>query len=207
MFARVQNGLKVALVLSSLIAPHFSFADDPTIFDVRKNLVMADDDPVFRDFYINGGTEAGLQRGMIVNVLRRVTLYDNIQNRSPGELNAVVGQVKIIHVQKGLAVGRAHGESNRENQPLLEDDFVMIGDKIDVKSATMEGKKSARNIPDENPSRRSASAESALKLEIKATNFSSTAPTPAPEAQKASILPSQPLPPATAEPVSLPSAQ
>ncbi len=113
---------------------------DLTIFDVRKSLPMSDDEKALRDFYINGGSEAGLANGMVITVQRRLPLYDSYQNRSAGDLDLKVAKVKIIHVQKGLAVARLHSEFTRESAPLLEDNFIMVGDRLDLGSATSDSK-------------------------------------------------------------------
>lgn len=109
---------------------------DLTIFDVRKNLAMSDTDKVYRDFYVNGGSESGLSVGMVITVQRRQPLYDSYQNRSAGDLSLKVAKIKIIHVQKGLAVARLHSEFTRDNAPILEDNFIMVGDQLDLGSAT-----------------------------------------------------------------------
>ncbi len=109
-----------------------------TIFDVRKNLPMSDTEKVYRDFYVNGGSESGMTVGMIITVQRRMPLYDTYQNRSAGDLDLKVAKIKIIHVQKGLSVARMHSEYNRENSPLLEDNFVMVGDRLDLATAVQD---------------------------------------------------------------------
>lgn len=122
-----------------------------TIFEVRKTLAMSDADPVYRDFYINGGSEVGLTQGSIITVRRRIPLYDSYQNRSAGDLEVRVAKVKLVHVQRGLAVARLYSEFSREQSPLLEDNYIMVGDLLDLGSATAEKneKKSASN--EENP--------------------------------------------------------
>lgn len=127
--------MKVILTLFVLVA---SGAQGLTIFDVRKNLPMSDNEKVYRDFYINGGSESGLQRGMIITVERRMPLYDTYASRSAGDLQLKVAKVKIIHVQKGLAVARIFSEFTREDAPMLEDPFIMVGDRLDLNSATSE---------------------------------------------------------------------
>jgi hypothetical protein len=102
---------------------------------------MSYDEKVLRDFYINGGSEQGLAAGMVITVQRRMPLYDSYQNRSAGDLDLKVAKIKIIHVQKGLAVARLHSEFTRESAPLLEDNFIMTGDRLDLASAEKDGKK------------------------------------------------------------------
>ncbi len=120
------------LMLFLISTPAFA---ELTIFDVRKNLPMSDSEKVFRDFYVNGGTESGVTRGMIITVQRRMPLYDNYQNRSAGDLDLKVAKIKIIHVQKGLSVARIHTEYDRATTPLLEDNFIMVGDRLDLATA------------------------------------------------------------------------
>jgi hypothetical protein len=118
-----------------------------TIFDVRKNLPMSDKETVYRDFYINGGSESGMTVGMVITVQRRMPLYDSYQNRSAGDLQLKVARIKIIHVQKGLSVARLHSELARDTAPLLEDNFIMIGDQLDLASATSDKKADASETP------------------------------------------------------------
>ncbi len=126
-------------LLLLLAFPHLAQAE-LTIFDVRKNLAMSSAEVVYRDFYINGGSESGLSSGMVLTVQRRLPLYDTYQNRSVGDLQLKVAKIKIIHVQRGLAVGRLHVEFKRDNSPLLEDPFIMIGDRLDLNSASSDKK-------------------------------------------------------------------
>jgi hypothetical protein len=120
---------------------------DLTIFDVRRTLRMGDHDPVYHDYYINGGSESGLGTGMVITVTRKLPLYDTYQNHSAGDLHLKVARVKIIHVQKGLAVARLQSEFTRENAPLLEDPFVMVGDSLDLSTATADKKDAAADAP------------------------------------------------------------
>lgn len=124
------------IVAAFLIAPQ-AFAE-LTIFDVRKNLPLSDTEKVYRDFYINGGTESGVAVNMVITVQRRLPLYDTYQNRSAGDLDLKVAKIKVIHVQKGLSVARMHTEFSRENAPLLEDNFIMVGDRLDLATAVQD---------------------------------------------------------------------
>ena len=127
----------IAILLSLLSLSPCAWAE-LTIFDMRKNLPLSDSERVYRDFYINGGTEAGIVNGMIITVQRRMPLYDNYSNRSAGDLDLKVAKIKIIHTQKGISVARVHSEYNRDAAPLLEDNFIMIGDRIDLATAVAE---------------------------------------------------------------------
>lgn len=172
---------KMILVFMFLVS--HAMAQDLTIFDVRKNLPMSDADKIYRDFYINGGSEAGLSAGMVITVERRLPLYDNYQNRSAGDLQLKVAKIKIIHVQKGLSVARLFSEFTRENAPLLEDNFIMIGDRLDLASASSEGKKAESEHSPEpiaaSP-KESASAPQIVVNSVQITTEAPKLPSPAP---------------------------
>lgn len=171
--------MKFLFVLVISLSPVMALAE-LTIFDVRKNLPMSDTEKVYRDFYINGGSEAGLSAGMIITVERRMPLYDNYLNRSAGDLNLKVAKIKIIHVQKGLAVARLHSEFTRDNAPMLEDPFIMVGDRLDLNSATTEKeskKAEAEATPAPEPV---ASAKPTGTILVNSVELSSEAPSPNP---------------------------
>ncbi|MEO0337259.1 MAG: hypothetical protein AAF202_12755 [Pseudomonadota bacterium] len=70
------RGLLKAIIALQLFSS-ISFAQDLSIFDSRRPIAMSKDDKTFRDFYINGGVEHGVKKGMILTVKRRFTLYDS----------------------------------------------------------------------------------------------------------------------------------
>lgn len=165
--------LFVAILLFSIAAQ----AEDITIFDMRKTLAMSETDKSFRDFYLSKGSAAGLRPGMIVTVKRRIPLYDNFHNRSAGDLSVAVGQVKIIHVEKDLAVAREFSQFSREEMPLLEDNFILVGDEVDLSSATTESKTKSKKAEVEEKTPDQASAPGfAVDFASKAPDNTATAP-------------------------------
>lgn len=128
--------VRAALLLTFLGSSTTAFA--VTIFEVRKRLPMKNGEKTHRDFYINGGAESGLKAGMILRVNRQVTLYDSYQNKSPGDLLIPVGELKVISAQKGVSVARLYRIFERNNLPVLEENFLMVGDEVDVGSARMD---------------------------------------------------------------------
>lgn len=161
-----------------MLSPKWAWSQQVvTIFEVRKTLAMSDTDPVYRDFYVNGGSEVGLTQGSIITVRRRIPLYDSYQNRSAGDLEVRVAKVKLVHVQRGLAVARLYSEFSREQSPLLEDNYIMVGDMLDLGSATSEKneKKSASN--EEIPVQPTvASAKVAPQIVVNSIELSSESP-------------------------------
>ncbi|MBC7398044.1 MAG: hypothetical protein H7333_11425, partial [Bdellovibrionales bacterium] len=52
-------------LLASVVATS-TFAQDLNIVDVRRHITLADDDVVYKDFYINGGEGDGLKKNLVV---------------------------------------------------------------------------------------------------------------------------------------------
>ena len=110
----------------------------PTIFDVRRSLPLEPDEPVTKDFYINAGPESGLKKGIYVNVVRAVPVHDPIKNQQQATIRIPVGKVQVIDVQRGITVARLQSELGDDERPTLEFEGVMIGDYVDLGSATMD---------------------------------------------------------------------
>ena len=148
--------IRWVLALGLVTVSHNSLAKEAAIFDSRKPVALSKNQETYIDFYINAGLEAGLRRGVLVSVVRSTSLYDAYQNKSPDDLIVPVGQLKIIHAQKGLSVGRIHQVFNRENLPILDYDSIMVGDRLDlstVVSATKVKKSpEVKTAPAETPS-------------------------------------------------------
>ncbi len=161
------------IVLAACMMTAKAFANDITIFDARKSLSLSDSEPSYRDFYINGGTEAGLKAGMVFSVIRKLPLYDTYENRSPGDLVIRVGKIKIIHAQKNISVARLQSMLSRESLPLLEDNFIMVGDKLDLSSVEGDKKSAAAEsspVPEPTPAEPTA-AHVPSKINQQAQSF------------------------------------
>lgn len=121
---------------------------EAVVFDIRRQVSLDPNKTESKDYYINSGSEAGLKQDMLIVVTRRHTLYDAYQNKSPGDLIVPVGQLRIIHVQKGLSVARLEKMVDREDLPNLELEAIMVGDRLDMETARMGKKKTAEVSPE-----------------------------------------------------------
>lgn len=114
-------------------------AKDISIFEIRRNIPLSDDQPVYKDYYINAGDSAGLKENMVVMVSRVVPIKFSAIGEA-AKMLAPVGRLKLIHVQGDMAVGRLFEMPGREKLPMLEQTGILIGDRIDLKTAKVEKK-------------------------------------------------------------------
>ena len=122
-------------IFISLILASIAHANDITIVEVRKNIPLADNDPVYKDFYINAGSVAGLKTGLVVTAMRKLPIKDASGAQAFGEILVPVGQLKVIFVSDKLAIAREHKALSRENLPMLEQTGVLNGDVIELKGS------------------------------------------------------------------------
>ena len=121
-----------------LLISQVSIAADYSIFEVRKSLPMENNEIAYKDYYINAGNESGLKKGMYLNVFRSSTMLDPAKNIAQGSLKIPIAKLQIIQVDKNIAVGRIATQTSNDERPSVEFEGVMIGDKLDMESASME---------------------------------------------------------------------
>lgn len=125
-------------ILLNLLYVDKILAESIIVFDVRKNLALGPNDPVYRDYYINAGTEVGLKVGLIVTVERRIPLHNTLTNKSQGELVVPVAKLKVIFVNKKVSVARFYSTMPRTNLPAVEYNTIMAGDELNMSTASVE---------------------------------------------------------------------
>lgn len=122
--------LVVSFILLSSIFTTYAYSSEVVIFAVNKNLQMHPKDPIFKDYYLSGGIEDGLRRGMIVTVVRRTPVHDLSRNRALGDILLPVAKLRLIYVQKNLSIARVVTLIHGKSIPNTEFDAVMVGDRV-----------------------------------------------------------------------------
>lgn len=120
---------------------HESKAADMSVVDVRRNITMAENDPVYKDFYINAGPDSGLKKNLVVTAVRKINIRDAAGASAVGEILVPVGQLKIIAVYDRVAVAREFTLLSRDELPMLEQTGIMSGDRIDLKGSFIDTSK------------------------------------------------------------------
>lgn len=118
-----------------------SKANEISIVDVRRNITLAEDDPVYKDFYINAGPGSGLKKNLVVTAVRKLNIRDASGANAVGEISVPVGQLRIIAVYDRVAVAREYTLLSRDDLPMLEQTGIMNGDRIDLAGAFMDNSK------------------------------------------------------------------
>jgi hypothetical protein len=138
---RIISSLIAFLLLScislSAFAEHIA---EYTVFDVRKSLPLNDNDKVYKDYYVNMGSDSGVRVGAELSVYRKVPVIDIYRNKAQGDLVIPVAKIKVIQVQKTMSVARLEHIASMSEIPVVDFEAVMMGDRVEIAAA--EGKAS-----------------------------------------------------------------
>ncbi len=132
-------GLTILVTLFAMQA----FAQDISVVEVRRNIPLSDEAPVYKDFYINAGMGAGLKKNMVVTLFRRIVVRDATGTQTFGEISIPVGQLKVIAAFDKVAVAREYKLISRDEEAMLEQIGIMTGDRVDLASSFIDNKKTS----------------------------------------------------------------
>ena len=121
------------------------FAEEVTVIEVRRNIPLSDKDPVYKDYFISGGAPQGLKYHELISVVRKIQIRD-ANGQVVGELMTPVANLKVISVGAKISVARLVKEIPRDDQPMLEDTGVMIGDSIQLQAFAMTVPKTLKKV-------------------------------------------------------------
>lgn len=128
------------IIFGVLFSRAFAASDSIEVVDVRRNIQLADTDPVYKDFYLNASDSSGLKKNLVVKATRKITVK-NQGSKIIGTFKTTVGLLKIIQVDGGVAVARLFELTPRDEHPMLEQTGIMIGDQIDMDGSFIDNKK------------------------------------------------------------------
>lgn len=117
-----------ALLFTSLVS-----AETTQVVDVRRNITLSDDDKIYKDYYVAGGTDKGFKKGQTLVANRKINVRDASGSTAVGEMIVPVGELKVIAVYEKVTVAREAKLYDRQELPMLEQRGIMTGDLIEPK--------------------------------------------------------------------------
>jgi len=114
-----------------------ALAEDFHVVQVSKSLQMSEGETVYKDYYINAGSEQGIKKNMLVPVKRRLTVEDNFRKIIDDNVMIDVATIQIISVHSKVSIGRLVKVASEKKRGVLEFAAIMTGDKVDIRRAKM----------------------------------------------------------------------
>jgi hypothetical protein len=116
-------------LLSSPIARAAEF----TIYNVYRGLSLGNPDEIVqKDFYVNMGTLNGIREGSILEVMRKVSSFNLLNEQLYKDVVFPIARIKVIHVEAAVAVARLEKMLPAENTPAVTPRAIMVGDVVRV---------------------------------------------------------------------------
>lgn len=162
--------MKTIIFLLFVVSSLTLHAQEILVVDVKRNITLADSDPVYKDYYLSAGDGSSLKKNLVVNIKRKITIKESA-TKNIGDFETVVGQLKVIHVGNKVSVAREFKLTPRDEEPMLEQIGIMAGDKVDLAGSFVDYSKPKRQT-----------AESEVKVEAAPATAGTPTTTPAPAA-------------------------
>lgn len=117
-------------------SPLFNIHQNPKIFKVQKSISLSEKQTPPTDYYVNAGTNMGLQPGWIVKVYRELEFHLPDRRGSSAFQKAwiPIGEALIIFSSKEISVARVHQIYPSKHHPHFLLKTLLPEDKIDLRS-------------------------------------------------------------------------
>lgn len=122
--------LCLTIAAAALEAPH-SLAADYVVYSVFKPIDLGGvGDAPQKDFYVNMGSSQGLREGANLEVLRRISTYDLLNEKLYQDVTFPIARLKVIHVENNAAICRLDKILKADKTPETSIRAVMVGDLV-----------------------------------------------------------------------------
>ncbi len=120
-------------LLLLLIFPLLVQGETYQIFGVSQDLPMGEENEVIRkNYYVNIGRDQGIFKGSTLNVYRVISVVHPHETLDKTNFQVKLGELKIVHSQKGQAVGIMKKLIPKKDSPQFDYYDFMIGDVVNV---------------------------------------------------------------------------
>jgi hypothetical protein len=122
---------KIILIVAALL-PTLALADSYQVFSIKSDFPMTDGQPLYRDVYVNLGTNQGVKTGSQLDVSRVMTTTDEINQKTGRNISFKIAKLKVIHAESDVAVARVIHFNSPDTTPIGTYANVMVGDQVEV---------------------------------------------------------------------------
>lgn len=127
-----RNIAYLGIFLISVIRPGTAIGAEFFVTSLVRDFPMKAGETVYKDYYVNAGTNNGLRKGLVIEASRKLAVNDNINSKLIGDTLIKIARLRLIHVDKSFAIARLVKFYEKESTPVAGYDSVMIGDLIEV---------------------------------------------------------------------------
>jgi hypothetical protein len=116
---------------AALQAPRTLAAADFVVYSVFKPLDLGNaGEAPQKDYYVNMGSSQGLREGSQLDVLRRISTYDLLNEKLYQDVTFPIARLKVLHVENNAAICRLQKVLAADKTPETSNRAVMVGDLV-----------------------------------------------------------------------------
>ncbi len=124
--------MKIFIFITALFLPLLAHSGEYVVFSVKTDFPMNDSQKMYRDVYVNMGTNQGIKAGSTLDAYRVMTTVDEINQKMGRNFSFKYAKLKVIQAENDMAVARVVEFLSPENTPTGTYTNVMVGDQVEV---------------------------------------------------------------------------
>lgn len=104
---------------------------DFVVYSINQGLDLGiPNETPLKDYYLNLGASQGVKVGALLQIVRRVSTYDLVNEQVYRDMAFPIALVKVIHVEGNSSIARMEKWLPRETTPGISPKAVMLGDLV-----------------------------------------------------------------------------
>jgi hypothetical protein len=108
-------------------------ARDHLIYSVGRDIPMGYDNEVIRtNYYLNIGSDQGVNSGTILDVFRVISKQNPYDNLKRINYRLKIGELKVLHSDDNASIAVIEKQFSGIKHPILDVEGFMIGDTVSV---------------------------------------------------------------------------
>jgi len=84
-----------------------------------------------KDYYLTMGSRHGLKNGSLLQVSRRISTYDLLNQKLYKELTVPIATVKVIHTEGSASIARIENLYSQDKATRVSPQSIMVGDVVE----------------------------------------------------------------------------
>ncbi|WP_127715185.1 hypothetical protein [Halobacteriovorax sp. HLS] len=129
-----RKNLQILMGVIFMFTASMAFARDFIIFSIVQDLPMGyEQEVVNKNFYVNIGSEQGVNEGTTLDVVRTISRLDPYKRKERYTYNIKIGELEVLHSEKGSAIATLKESNVGKDQKVYDIGSFMVGDRVNVK--------------------------------------------------------------------------
>lgn len=126
--------LQAMAMTAFIFTASMGFARDYIIYSIAQDIPMGvENEVVKKNYYMNIGSNQGVQEGSILDVFRLISRLDPYESKKRYNYRVKIGEIEVLHSEDNAAIGHLKGIRSDQRAPFFEVGQFMIGDHVNVK--------------------------------------------------------------------------